>query len=446
MTDHNSSHSQYTPITTAPDVSIEAIPLNLAALAKNTQASYLDPSSSITDAEKTKVENKDEENGNGKYERIRRPPPSDTDVIFDGNSDADVEPESETDSMMPVGDKGEQKSKLQKSLKECRSIIAPESGGEEGFESEFVFKSRPQSSSINFSTEIENQGSVTGNGDFNNIEDPYQQDSEDSSSLQLTPTSTAEFATESDSQSIHQISAKTEIDHGAASGEGADANHEAETASQAAAHLDSLDPINPSVEQDDARRNGSIRATIKELQNPNDIALFHMFLAFILILTIVYLIVLLEDDQAYLFGRPSTMALLNSFILLLSWEIFVLFDFILLGKMGVRDIRYHDVEEIPDVRLTEVLNQLRFHRLRIVLTTLIAWIWFWFFASSPVARFSSCHGKGICSAEGLGGGENSTANATAVAFVDSTSHVLLGAIKNATNATVKALMDAAAQD
>ncbi|TGO08964.1 hypothetical protein BTUL_0184g00110 [Botrytis tulipae] len=384
MTAHNSSRSQYTPITTAPDVSIEAGLSNLAAVAKDTQTSNIDPSSSITDAEKTKVENKDEEDGDGRYERVRRPSPRDADVIFAGDSDADVEPVSESefepDSMMPVGHKGEQ-------------------------------------------------------------------ESEDSSSAQLTPTSTAGFVTESDSQSIHQISAKTEIDHGSASGEGADANHEAETASQAAAHLDSLDPMNPSAEQDDARRNSSIRATIKGLQKCPVTALFHIFLALILLLTSAYLeIVLSEDDQAYYCGRPSMIALLNSVMLLLSWEMFVLIDLILIGDVGFRDIRYHDVEEIPDVRLTDVLNKLRFHRMRSIVTPLIAWIWFYMFASGPVAQFSIFYAKGICSAEELGRGGNSTANATAVALVDSTSHVLLGAVKNAANATVKALMDAAAQD
>ncbi|KAK6595903.1 hypothetical protein H4I96_10222 [Botrytis cinerea] len=159
--------------------------------------------------------------------------------------------------MVRAGDKGEEKSKFRKSLKESRSTIAPE------FESE----SRPQSSFISFSTGIESQSSAAGNSDLDKIEDPYQEDSEDSSSLLLTPTSIAEFVTESDSQSIHQISAKTEIDHGTTSGKGTDANHEAETASQAAAHLDSLDPMNPSVEQDDATRNASIRATINGLQN-----------------------------------------------------------------------------------------------------------------------------------------------------------------------------------
>ncbi|KAF7919341.1 uncharacterized protein EAE97_011673 [Botrytis byssoidea] len=384
MTAHNSSRSQYTPITTASDVSIEPCLSNPAAVAKDTQTSNPDPSSSITDAEKTKVENKDKEDGNGRYEKVRRPSPRDTDVIFGRDSDAGVEPVSEldfeTNSMTPVGDKGEQESEV-------------------------------------------------------------------SSSLQLTPTSTAWFVTESDSQSIHQISAKTEIDHGSASGEGADANHEAETASQAAAHLDSLDPLNPSVEQDDARRNASIRAKIKGLQKCAVIALFHIYLAFILLLTTVYLeIVLPEDDQAYYCGRPSMMALLNSVILLLSWETFVLIDLILIGDMGFRDIRYHDVEEIPDVRLTEVLNQLRFHRIRSIVTPLIAWIWFYGFASGPVAQFPIFYAKGICSAEELGRGGNSTTNATAVAFADSTSHVLLGAVKNATNATVKALMDAAAKD
>lgn len=417
-------------ITTAPDVSIEA------GLSKDTQISNLDPSSSITDTEKTKVENKDEKNGNGKFERIRRQPPRDTDVIFDGGSDANVEPVSESefenDFMMPIGDKGEKKSEFRKSLKESRSTIAAE------FESE----SRPQSSSANFSTGIEDQPSATGNGNLDKIEDLYQQDSEDSSSLQLTPTSTAEFATESDSQPIHRISAKTELDHGSASGEGADANHEAETASQAAAHLDSLDPMNPSVEQDDARRNASIRATIKGLRNPADTAPFHIILALILTLTFTYLeLILLEDDQAYFCSRPSTMALLNSVILLLSWEMFVLIDIILIGGIGFRDIRYHSVEEIPDVRLTEELNQLRFHRIRSFVTPFIAWIWFYMMAHFPIV-----HAKGMCSAEELGGGENSIANATAVAFVDSTSHVLLGAVKNATNATVKAFMDAAAQD
>ncbi|THV46825.1 hypothetical protein BGAL_0357g00110 [Botrytis galanthina] len=440
MSAHNSSRSQYTPITTAPDVSIEA------GLLKDTQTSNLDPSSSITDAEKTKVENKDEKNENGKFERIRRQPPRDTDVIFDGGSDADVEPVSESefenDFMMPVGDKGEKKSKFRKSLRD-NSTIAPEYDGEEEFEpAEAESGSRPQSGSIIFGTGIENQCSVTGNVNLNKIEDPYQQDSEDSSSLQLTPTSTAEFATESDSQPIHRISAKTELDHGSASGEGADANHEAETASQAAAHLDSLDPMNPSVEQDDARRNASIRATIEGLRNPADTAPFHVILAFILTLTLTYLeLILLEDDQAYFCSRPSTMALLNSVILLLSWEIFVLIDIILIGGIGFRDIRYHSVEEIPDVRLTEELNQLRFHRIRSFVTPFIAWIWFYMMAQFPIV-----HAKGMCSAEELGGGENSIANATAVAFVDSTSHVLLGAVKNATNATVKALMDAAAQD
>ncbi|TEY43470.1 hypothetical protein BOTCAL_0370g00060 [Botryotinia calthae] len=92
--------------------------------------------------------------------------------------------------------------------------------------------------------EIENQGSVTGNDDLDEIKNQDQQDSEDSSSLQLTPTSTAEFVIELDYQSMRRISAKTEVDHSAAPGEGADANHEVETASHAAAHVDSLDPMN----------------------------------------------------------------------------------------------------------------------------------------------------------------------------------------------------------
>ncbi|KAM0150910.1 hypothetical protein ACHAQE_000503 [Botrytis cinerea] len=256
------SYRQAIPsITTAHDISIEAGLSNFAALAKDTRTSNLDPSSSDTDAEKTKVENKDEEDGNGKFERIHRQPPRDTNVIFDGGSDANDEPvsesEFESDFMVRAGDKGEEKSKFRKSLKESRSTIAPE------FESE----SRPQSSFISFSTGIESQSSAAGNSDLDKIEDPYQEDSEDSSSLLLTPTSIAEFVTESDSQSIHQISAKTEIDHSTTSGKGTDANHEAETASQAAAHLDALDPMNPSVEQDDATRNASIRATINGLQN-----------------------------------------------------------------------------------------------------------------------------------------------------------------------------------
>ncbi|KAF7888761.1 hypothetical protein EAF00_009061 [Botryotinia globosa] len=107
-------------ITTASDVSIEPGLSNPAAVAKDTQTSSPDPSSSITDTEKTKVENKDEEDGNGKYERVRRPSPRDADVIFGGDSDADVEPvsesEFETNSMMPVGDKGEQESEVSSSL------------------------------------------------------------------------------------------------------------------------------------------------------------------------------------------------------------------------------------------------------------------------------------------------------------------------------------------
>ncbi|KAF5871583.1 uncharacterized protein Bfra_008103 [Botrytis fragariae] len=50
MTAHNSSRSQYTPITTESDASIEAGLSNLAALAKDTQTSDLDSSSSNTDA------------------------------------------------------------------------------------------------------------------------------------------------------------------------------------------------------------------------------------------------------------------------------------------------------------------------------------------------------------------------------------------------------------
>ncbi|TGO58919.1 hypothetical protein BOTNAR_0172g00040 [Botryotinia narcissicola] len=373
MTAHKSSRSQYTPITTASDVSIEPGLSNPAAVAKDTQTSNPDPSSSITDTEKTKVDNKDEEDRNGRYERVRRPSPRNTDVIFGGDSDAGVEPVSEldfeTNSMTPVGDKGE-----------------PES--------------------------------------------------EDSSSLQLTPTSIAGF-----------ILAKTEIDHGSASGEGADANHEAETATQAAAHLDSLDPMNPHVEQDYARRNASIRAKIKGLQKCAVTALFHIYLAFILLLTSVYLqIILPKNDQTYYCGHPSMMALLNSVMLLLSWKTFVLIDLILIGDVGFRDIRYHDVEEIPDVRLTEVLNQLRFHRIRSIVTPLIAWAWFYMFATGPVAQFPIFYAKGICSVEEPGMGGNSTANVTAVALVDSTSHVVLGAVRNAANATVKALMDAAAED
>ncbi|TGO47616.1 hypothetical protein BCON_0270g00130 [Botryotinia convoluta] len=431
MTARSSSRSQYTA--TASDASIEADPLNLAALVKDARTSNLDSSSSITDAEKTKVENKDEENGNGKFERIRRPPPRDTDVIFDGDSDADVEPESESDYMIPVGDKGKGKNKFQKSSKESRSTITPESDGDEEFESESEseFKSRPQCSSINYSTGIENQSSVTDNDNFDKIEDPYQQETE--------------FVIESDSQSIHQISVKTEIDHGAASGEGEDANHEAETASQAAAHLDSLDPMNPSVEQDDARRNASIRATINGLQKSNVTAFFHFFLAIILLAILIYFeIILPQNDRAFFCGRPSTTTLLNTVLLLLSWEMFVLFDIMIKGDLGSHDIRYYDAEEIPDVRLTEILNQLRFHRMRSILTPLIAWIWFWMFANGPGFQCPTCYGKETCSSEELGG-TNGTANATAVVFVDSTSHALLEAINNATNATVKALINATDQ-
>ncbi|TGO86835.1 hypothetical protein BPOR_0273g00140 [Botrytis porri] len=287
MTTHSNSRSQYTPLATASDASIEDDPSNLAVLVKDARSSSLDSSSSTTD-------------------RTRRLPPRDTDVIFDGDSDADVEPVSksvfETDSMIPVGDKGKELSESQKLLKEGKSAIALESNGEEQFESE----SRPQSSSIKYSTVIENQSPVTGNGDFDQIKDPYQQDNEDSSSTQLTPRPTAEFVVDSDSQSIHQISAKTEIDRDAAASEVADATHEAETASETAAHLDSLYPMNPSVEQDNARRN----ATIKGLQKSTITAILHMFLAFTLIFALIYpKLNLLQDVRAYFHSRPSTMAL-----------------------------------------------------------------------------------------------------------------------------------------
>ncbi|TGO40078.1 hypothetical protein BHYA_0042g00090 [Botrytis hyacinthi] len=410
MTAHKSSRSQYT---------------------------HLDSSSSIVDAEKTEVENKDEEDGNGKYERIRRPSPRDTDAIFDGDSDANDEAVSEsqfeTDSMIPVGDKGEEKSKFRNPLKESRSTIAPE------FESE----SRPQSSSVNFSTGIKNQSSATGNSDNDKIEDQYQQDREDSSSLQLTPTSTAEFVTESDTQSIHHISAKIEIDHGA---EGADADDKAETASQTAAHSDSLELMNPFVEQDDTRRNASIRATIKGLQKSIVTVHFHIFLTVTLLTVLLYLeFILHQNCEAYFCDRASMKTLLNTVLLLLSWEMFVIFDFLIKGNLDSHDIRYYDAEEIPDGRLTKVLNQLRFHQMRSIVTPFIAWIWFWIFASARVAQFPTCHGKETCAAIELGG-TNGTANATAVAFIDSTSHFLLGAVKNATNAIIKALMGAAAQD
>ncbi|TGO27182.1 hypothetical protein BPAE_0046g00450 [Botrytis paeoniae] len=443
MTANSSSRSQYTP--TESDASIEASISNLAALAKNTQTSDLDSPSSNTDAEKTKVENKDGESGNGKFKRIRRPPPRDTGVIYDRHSDADVEPVSEsdfetnfeTDSMIPVGDKGKEKSEVQKLLKDSRSTIVLESDGEEesGSESDF----------INYSTGTENQSSVTGNDNFDKIKDPYQQDSEDSSSLQLTPTSTAEFVTESDSQSIHQISAMIDIDHGSASGEGADANYEAETASQAAAHLDSLDPMNPSVEQDDARRNASIRATLKGLQKSAVTAIFYIFLTIIIFAIPVYLeLILHQNDRAYFCDHPSMKTLLNTVLLLLSWEMFVLFDILMKGDLESHEIRCYDAEEIPDVRLTDVLIQLRFHRMRSIVTPLIALIWFWIFASAPLAQFPTCYRKKTCSAGKLGG-TNGTANATAVAFVDSTWHALREAVNNATNATVKALINATAQ-
>ncbi|KAF7943958.1 hypothetical protein EAE96_010372 [Botrytis aclada] len=335
MADHNSSRSQYTLITTASGASIETDPLNLAALAKDTQTSNLDSSSSNTDAEKIKI------------------------------------PELS---------------------KEGRSTIVPES--ESRSKSEF----RTKSSSINHSTGIENQSSATGDGDSEKIEDLRQQDSEDSSSPQLIPTASAEFDTKSDSQSIHQISAKTEIDHGAASGEGADTKYEVETASQAAAHLDSLDPVNPSVEQDDARRNASIRATIKRLQKSTFTVCFHLFLYFVLIVILGYLEVILpENDKAYFCDRPSMKALGNSILLLISWEIFVLFDILIKGDLLSPEIRYCNAEEIPDARLTEVMKQL------------------------------------------------STANATAVAFVNPTLHALQEAVNNATNVTVKALTNAKAQ-
>ncbi|KAF7883183.1 uncharacterized protein EAF01_011692 [Botrytis porri] len=356
MTTHSNSRSQYTPLATASDASIEDDPSNLAVLVKDARSSSLDSSSSTTDVEKAKPVSKS---------------------VF------------ETDSMIPVGDKGKELSESQKLLKEGKSAIALESNGEEQFESE----SRPQSSSIKYSTVIENQSPVTGNGDFDQIKDPYQQDNEDSSSTQLTPRPTAEFVVDSDSQSIHQISAKTEIDRDAAASEVADATHEAETASETAAHLDSLYPMNPSVEQDNARRN----ATIKGLQKSTITAILHMFLAFTLIFALIYpKLNLLQDVRAY-FHKS-------------------------------RDIRYCDVEDIPDVRLIEVLKQSRFHRIRSIVTPLIAWIWFYMFANGPEL-----------------GGTNGTANATAVASVESTSHTLLEAINDATNATVKALINATAQ-
>lgn len=346
---------------TASDASIVAHPLNLAAPVKDTRTSNLDSSSSNTDTEKTKAKNKDDENGNGRFERIRRPLPSDTNAIYDGDSDTDAESvfesDSEIDSMIPVGDKLKGKSKFQILLREIGFYIAPESDREEEPESESESESRPQSSSINYSTEIENQGSVTSNDNLDEIENQDQQDSEDPSSFQLTPLSTAEFVIKLDYQSMRHILAKTETYHCAASDDGTNAKHEVETASHAAAHLDSLEPMNSPVKQDDATRNASIRATTNGLQNSTITVCFHIFLAAVFLSILIFLGLLLPQNcRASLLGHPSMMTLLSTISLLLFWKMFVLFYIGIVGDVGFNDIRCFDAEKIPNVRSTSVLN------------------------------------------------------------------------------------------
>ncbi|KAF7858959.1 hypothetical protein EAF04_009000 [Stromatinia cepivora] len=387
MPTHRSSRSRYTPVTSSSEDSIGSQESLHGASQKRAKTSGLGHSAFIKEAEKLKVENKDEENG--RFEKIRRRLPSDGYVTYE---ESDAEPKSDSDSDSEINplieaenkheEKGNDKFEKNRSppLRSHGAYTAPTRGCDDGPESESESQS---SASIEPSRKVENQDEDNGNGKFEKIRRPQQPTGEFDAGLRHA--SEVESEAESSYKSIHEVPSKNEVNHDADATADAVAgeDHEAETASQAAAHLDSLDPLNPPAEQDDARRNANIRANIEKLRDWSDIMTIHGFLAIWLFLqTIFFGILYPHFSNAFWCGRPMTTTLLNSSFLLFWREVFTLVDhFVTPSDMPFYDIRYYTVGQIPDSRLREVLNRLRAHRFKSLASPVVFWVIFMIFGN-----------------------------------------------------------------
>lgn len=224
-------------------------------------------SASTKEAEKLKLENRDEESG--KFEKVRRQLPSDDDITFD---ESDAEPKSDSDSEVNplIEAENKEEEKGSDTFKRNGSLPLRSHGAytapTRGFNGEPQFKYHP-CALIEPSGNVENQEEDYGNGRFEKIRRLHQPVGEIDVGLRYA--SDVESEVESNHKSIYEALSKNEVDHDSNSSvDGvAGEDHEAETASQAAAHLDSLDPLNPPAEQDDARRDANIRAIIEKLRD-----------------------------------------------------------------------------------------------------------------------------------------------------------------------------------
>ncbi|KAJ8062732.1 hypothetical protein OCU04_007996 [Sclerotinia nivalis] len=378
---HRPSRSRYTPVTSS---SVGGQKSSLGASQNRAEISSPDHSTSIKEADKLELENKDEENG--KFEKIRPRLPSGDDITYE---ESDAEPKSDSDSEInPLieaenkdEEEGNDKFKKNRSPPPLRShgaYTAPTRGYDDGPESE-----SESSASIEPSRKAENQDEDNGNGKFEKIRRSHQPTDEFDAGLRYAPE--VESEAESNYKSIHEPPSKNEVDHDtdATVDTVAGEDHEAETASQAAAHLDSLDPLNPPAEQGDARRNANIRANIEKLGDRSDIMTIHGILAIWLFLQIMFFGILYPHfSNTFWCDRPTTTTLLNSSFLLFRWEVFTLVDhFVTPADMPFYDIRYYTVDQIPDFRLREVLVQLRAHRFKSLASPVVFWVIFMVFGN-----------------------------------------------------------------
>ncbi|CAD6446916.1 82158c00-f939-4238-bdac-74e04fc16f18 [Sclerotinia trifoliorum] len=415
MPTHRSGRSRYTPVTSSSEDSNGDQESSLGAC-KKAKASSAIHSASIKEAEELKLENKDGENG--KFEKIRLRLPSDDDIIFD---ESDAEPKSDCDSEIDPLIEAENKNEGKGSdnfktngsppLRSHGAYTAPT----RGFDEESELKYHP-CVLIEPSRNVENQDEGYGNGKFDKIRRPHQPTEEIDVGLRCALEIESEV--ESSHKSIHEALSKNEVDHDINSTVDATAgkDHEDETASQAAAHLDSLAPLNPPAEQDDARRDANIRGNIEKLRDWSDIMTLHGIVATFLFLQIIFFgIVYPHFSNTFWCERPMTTRLLNFSFLLFWWEV----------APSVESIASSAIQEFG--KSTNLLGI--FHD-------------FWELVFGSMSELIL---EEACRFEESLKRANGTTNVTAVAIVDSTIQDLLGAASGTANATVNACVNPAAQ-